>query len=132
MTKLKKSNCDKTKKTQHFEKSSLENSICDNTQVVTTLKLWQKSKCDKTQIVTKIHKLKLWQNSKTQIVTKPELWQIVVYDNKKYFKWSFSRNILTPWQPIRSSLGSVLQFSLCFFFKGSLKDYLSGGLSSTL
>ena len=33
---------------------------------------------------------------------------------KKTLKRSFSKNILTPWQQMRCSLGSVLQFSRCF------------------
>ena len=47
-------------------------------------------------------------------MTKLKLWQNLKYEksqfmNKKTLKWSFSRNILTPWQPMRCSLGSVLR-----------------------
>ena len=99
-----------------------QNSNCDKTQIVTKLKLWQNSNCDKTQIVKNSKtqnvrkKLKLWQNSKTQIVTKLELWQISIYEEKT-LKGSFSRNNLTPWQPMRCSLGSVLRFSQLFWEK---------------
>ena len=41
---------------------------------------------------------------KTQKLKCDNLW-------RKNFKRSFSKNILTPWQPMRCSLGSVLQFS---------------------
>ena len=96
-------------------------------QIVTKLKLWQNSNCDKTQNVTK---LKLWPSSKTQIVTKLKksncdktqklkLWQNINYDQYQFMKkdtseWSFSRNILTPWQPMRCSLGSFSWFSQFF------------------
>ena len=102
-----------------------------------------KVKCDKTKIVTKIklgpnYKLKLWQNSKTQFVTKLKnsicdktqklkssnvtklqfmanlnLWQ------KNYSKWSFSRNIFTPWQPMRCSLGQCS--ANCSLFANNLQ-----------
>ena len=51
----------------------------------------------------------MWQNSKTKIMTKLEIWQIPIYE-EKHFKRMFSKNILTPWQPMRCSLGSVLRF----------------------
>ena len=102
------------------------------TQFVTKLK--KKSRCYKTQE----HRLR--QNSKSQIVTKPKnsifdrtpklkllerkktqlkLWQKLKYDKspfmqKKILTGSFIKNILTPWQPKRCSLGSVLRFSQCF------------------
>ena len=71
--------------------------------------MWQNSNCDKTQ------KLILWQNLQIQIVTKLEWWQISIYKRTKTLRGSFSKNILTPWQPMRCSLGSVLRFSKCFF-----------------
>ena len=43
--------------------------VSDKTQIVTQLKLWQKSNCNKTLIMTK---LKLWQYS---YLTKMKLWQ---------------------------------------------------------
>ena len=52
VTKLKNTNCDKTKK----KLWQLKNTNCDHS---------------KTQIVTKLKKFKLWQNSKFQIVTNP-------------------------------------------------------------
>ena len=35
---------------------------------------------------------------------------------RENLKGYFIKNILTPWQPMRCSLGSVLQFSRCFFY----------------
>ena len=82
--KLKKANEDKTQEIklwQNFKNSNSDTTkIVRKTQIVTKLKLWQKSKTQnvttlkrwqnsKIQIVT-TQKLKLWQNSKTQIVTK--------------------------------------------------------------
>ena len=46
-------------------------------------------------------------------MTKLELWQISIYEKKTNLKGSFSKNILTTWQQIRCSLGSVLRFSQC-------------------
>ena len=109
--KLKYSNCDKTKK---------------------KLKLWQKSKSDKKNSKTQNGtKFKGWQNLRTQSMMKLknwnsdksqklQLWQNLKDDKshlmkkKKYLTESFSRNILTPWQPMRCSLCSVLRFSRCF------------------
>ena len=65
------------------------------------------SNWDKTQ------KLKLWQNSKTEIVTNLN-YQKSQFEKKKTLKVSFSKNILTHWQPMRCSVGSVLQFLRCF------------------
>ena len=55
-----------------------------------------------TQYVTK---LKNSNFDRTSIMTNLNLWQ------RNYLKGSFSRNILTPWQPMRCSLGSFSQFS---------------------
>ena len=118
MTKLKNSLCDKTQKLIMWQ-----NSTCDK------LKLWQNSNCegknqklksDKTQIVTKLEnsnydnsKLKFWQNFKKKL----KLGQNLKYNKyqflktKKTLRGSFSKNILTPRQPMRCSLGSVLRFS---------------------
>ena len=84
VTKLKNSNCYKIKK----------------------LKIWQNWNCDKTQILKnpncdKSQKLKWWQ---TRIVTNINLWK------NKTLNRSFRKNFLTPWQQLRCSLGSVLQF----------------------
>ena len=68
-------------------------------------------KNSKTKNVTK---LKFWQNLRTQIVTKLKILQNLIKKEKKTLKWSFSKNSLTPWQPMRCSLGSVLQFSHCY------------------
>ena len=122
VTKLKNSKCDKT---QLATKLKLwQNSNCDKTQVVTSLKLWEKNqklKCDKTWIVTKLENLN-YDNSKTNVtkLQKLKLGQNLEYDKsqfmktKKTLKESFSKNILTPWQLMRCSLGSVLRFSRCF------------------
>ena len=58
-------------------------------------------------------KLKLWQNSYTQIVLTLELWQISIYEEKK-FKDSLNKNVLTPWQ-LRYFLVRILRFLQCFF-----------------
>ena len=88
----------KNPKNQNVVKLKLRQN--SRTQFMTKLK---KSKCDKTK------KIKLLQNLKVK------LWQNL----KKYnfnllrrinLKWSLSKNILTPWQPIWWSLGSVLRF----------------------
>ena len=137
----KKSNCDQTQKlkfwqslncnkTQVVTKLKLwhpklwQNTNCDKSQVVTTLKLWQNSNCEQ-KISKSLNwtKLKLWQNSKNQIVTKlinPNCDKTGNMTNlnlrrKLNLKGSFIKNILTPWQPMRCSLGSVLQFSQCFW-----------------
>ena len=114
--KLKNSNCDETQKLKWWQ-----NSNCDQaffffykTQIVTKFRLWQNSKCDTTQILTKLknsncdktqklkldktQKLKLWPNlnDKSQFMT------------KDIIKGYFSKNILTPWQPMRCSLVSLL------------------------
>ena len=131
--KLENSNCDKTQtqivmnpnnsKCDEIQKLKLwQNSNCDKFQIVTKLKLYKNSNCDKTwklknsNCEEKNQKLKFWQNSKTWIVTKLESWQISSYEEKLILKGSFSKNILTPWQPMRCSLGSVLQFSRCILF----------------
>ena len=71
------------------------------------------SKCDKTQVVTKLKNSNCDITKKNQIVTKLEIWQNSI-KKKKNFKKSFSKNILTPWQPMRCFLGSVLRFWRCF------------------
>ena len=126
VTKL-NSNCDKTQ-TQIFTK--LKNANCEKTQI---LKLWQNSNCDKTPIVreknththSKCDKTQIWQNSRTQTLTKlknsncAETWNMKNFNlrrKKVTLKGPFSKNILTPWQLMRCSLGSVLPFLLCFFF----------------
>ena len=96
MTKLKNSNCCKTQKLKLGQNSKLKLWPNSKTQIVTKQK---KSNCDKTQ------KLKLRQNinyDKSQFMTKDIL------------EWSVSKSILTPWQPMRCSLSSFLQFSQCF------------------
>ena len=126
VTTRKKSKWDKT---QVVTKLKLwQSSNCDKTQFVTKLKLWQNSNCETkiknsnvtTQTVTKPENsyydktpnLKLWQNLKSNL-DKLEIWQISIKKTKKTLNWSFSKNILTPWQPMRCSLGSVLRFSRC-------------------
>ena len=99
MTKLKKSNCDKTQNNKLWQilktkiVTKLKNSKCDQTQKI---KMWQKSKsqnltklenskCDKTL------KLKMWQNSKTQNVTK--------LNNQNYKKLILAKSflVITTW-----------------------------------
>ena len=88
-----------------------QNSNCDKNQIVKNqkLKMWQNSNCDKTV------KLKLWQNSicdKTWIMTHLHLWE-----REKKFQRVFSKSFLTPWKPMRCSLGSILRFFQCFVVK---------------
>ena len=92
------------------EKLKLWGGKKSKTPSVTKLKLWQNSNSD----YDKTQKLKLWQNSKTPMVTKFELWQISIYGDKKNLKGPCSKNLLTPWQLTRCSLGGVLQFLQCF------------------
>ena len=115
MTKLKNSNCDKTKKNNRDKTQSMKNS---NSEIKTqNLKMWQNynfdktknSNCDKTQ------KLKMSQNffkkcDKTWIMTNINLC------NRKTLIGSFSKNVLTPLQPMRCSLGRVLWFLQCFIY----------------
>ena len=105
-----------------------EKSSCEKT-LVTKLKLWEE-KNSKTQNMTQLKFLQIW---KTQIMTKLntshcdktqklKLWQNLNYDNSRFMKnknlkGSFRQNILTPWQPMRCSLGSVLRFLRCFMFR---------------
>ena len=110
MTKLKNWNCEKKRRKR--------SSHCDKTQ---ELKLWRNSNCYKTE--------------KTQIVRKLNLWQNSIYD--KTLKESFSKNYLTPWQPMRCSLGSfprclaIFCASNCWqvlmeIGEGALFAYISG------
>ena len=108
--------------------TKLNNSNCYKTQIVTKLKLWQlklwqKLSCDKTQIVTKNQIVKkkknknksIWQNWTCDKTGELKLWQNLKYDKSQITKiGSFSKNILTPWQLMRCSLGSVLRFSQSF------------------
>ena len=133
MTKLKNSNCDKAPKLKGWQNSK--------SQSVTKLKLWKKSK------TLNVKKLTLWQNSKTLFKKKLkknsncDKTLIMKYVNvwrKEYLKGSFSKNILTPWQQMRCSLGSVLQFLQSFFYIRMPKvdhlcrSYLLGGIDCTL
>ena len=102
MTKLKNLNCDKTQIMTKFN-----NLKYDKTQIVTKLKLRRNSNCDKTQVLTKLKNSKC---DKTQVVIKPKNWNGV-----KTQKLELWQNILTPRQPMRCSLGSVLQLSRCFY-----------------
>ena len=123
-TKLKSSSCDKTQKLILWHNSKIQivtklelwqNSNWDKSQCVTNLKLWEK----KTQNVTT---LKLWQNSRTHIWENSQTKIVKKLKNtncdksqfikKKKFQGSFGNNILTPWQPMRYFMASVLQFLL--------------------
>ena len=93
------------------------NSYCNLSQVVTTLKLWQNSNCEK-----KTQQLKKWTNSKWDKTQKLKLWQNLKYDKHQFKKiktltGSLSKNMMTPWQLMRCSLGSVLQFLRCFWYQ---------------
>ena len=98
MKKLKISNCDNTQKLKLWQNliikivTKLRNPNCVklNTQIVTQLK---NSNCDTTK------KLKLWQN-----LNYGQSWFM---KNKNTLRGSIRQNILTHWQPMRCSLGSV-------------------------
>ena len=75
--------------------TKLKNLNCDKTE---------KSNCDKTQ------KLKLWQNSKTQIVTVVIVTLVTVADLTVVIVTSFSKNNLTPRQPMRCSQAAFYDF----------------------
>ena len=129
MTKLKSSNCDKS---QIVTKLKLwQNSNCDKGQVLTKIKLWQKSNCEEKKLkksmwqnsnCDKTQELKLRQKSKTHILTKLEIWQMSIYEEKT-FKGSFSKIILTPWQPMWCLLGRVLPFLQRFVGLGGQRKY---------
>ena len=90
-TKLKKKlNCDKSKK-KYINVTKLKNSNCDQSQ-----------------------KIKLWQNSKTQIVTMVIVTVVIVAVVTAVLITSFSKNNLTPRQPMKFSQCSFLRFSQCF------------------
>ena len=66
-------------------------------------------------------KFKLWKQSKNLIVTKLKLWENMNYDKSQFmiktkYKRVFGKKILTHWQLMRCSLGSVLRFSIFFNF----------------
>ena len=107
MTKLKKSNCDKTKKKLNFGKTQ-ELKLWQNSN-----KLWQNLK---DQIVTKLKssncaKLKKnnCSNSKTRIVIVIKMTVVT----ERIIMTSFSKNTLTPWQPTNFQ-GSFSQLLQCF------------------
>ena len=52
----------------------LKNLNCDQTQIVTKLKLWQNSNCDKTHIVTKLKNLKYYKTHSVKEAQKLKLW----------------------------------------------------------
>ena len=64
--------------------------------------MWLNSNCDKTQIVVNR-----------------------IFFTINTIKWSFSSNILTPWHPMRCSLGSFLRFLQCFYMTHLYKKNLS-------
>ena len=55
--------------------------------------------------MTQLKNLNCVKTQKTQFVTNLEISEISIYKGKKTFKGSFSKNILTLWQPMRCSLG---------------------------
>ena len=86
-----------------------QNLNCDKTQIVTKLK---NLKRDNPYIVTKlknliVRRLKNLNGDKTWIRKNVNVW------SRENLKGSFSKNILTPKQPMRCSLGRVLQFLQC-------------------
>ena len=123
-TKLKSLICDnsktqnvtKLKKKLNNNKLSLNNIFCHSD------KLWQLKNlnCDKTSIWYKtqsLTKLNILQNSisdKTQYLTKLNFWQN--FYKKKVFL--ILKNNLTPWQQMRSSMGTSLQS--CNFLTSSI------------
>ena len=63
----------------------------------------------------KAQKIKSWHNAKTQIMTKIKLWQKSKLNSWQLNFWqnfekSFGKNNLTPRQPMRCTLGSILRF----------------------
>ena len=106
VTKLKNSKCDE------YQKLKLGPNF--NTQIATKLKYsncdtTKKSNCDKTQIATKLkysnsdttQKLKLGREEKKIILT--------ILNFQQNFQKSFATNNLTPRQPMRCTLGSLLR-----------------------
>ena len=136
MTKLKNANGGKTKKNSNGAKTPKlklwknsktqivtkpKKSYWGKTKknlIVTELYLRQSSNCVKTKNLNCDKTKKDYNCDKTWIMTNLYLWII-----KKTLRGSFSKNILTPWQPMRCSLGSVLQFLRCLYWK----HYISPG-----
>ena len=94
---------------------------CDKTLIVIKLKWWQNSKCDKTQNVTKLKNSNCDKTKKSNCDKTQKLklcpnnnYDISQFLTKDILEWSVSKNILTPWQAMRCSLGSFLRFSQCF------------------
>ena len=98
-----------------------KNSNCDKTQIVTKLKLWQNSNCDNIKIVTKLENTNCNKTRKLELWHNLEVWKVSI--KKKKFKGSLNKKILTPSQPMRCSLGSVLRFSQCFFINWDLSYF---------
>ena len=101
----------KLKLWQHSKTQMWQNS---KTHIVTKLKLWQIKMWRKTE-TWNVTKFKLWSNSRTQIMTElknsncDKTWKMTKLNFwRKNSKVSFRQNILTPWKPMRYSLGSVL------------------------
>ena len=90
-------NPDKTQKLKLWH--NFKNSNCYKTQ---KLKLWHNSKCDKNQ------KLKFWQKLKTLTIVIVTVVTVVIAT-------PFSKNNLTPRQPMRCSRCSFFLFLRCFF-----------------
>ena len=91
-----------------------KNSNCDKTQ---NIKMWKNLKTQivrkKTLIVKKLN-YSMWPNSNCEKTQKLKLWQNLKYDQSQFITRKTNLNILTPWQPIQCSLGSVLQFLVSF------------------
>ena len=81
------------------------------TQIVTKL---EKSNYDTTKIITKLKTKILWPNSKLKLGQNLKNYTFQ-FMKKTTYEGPFSNNILTTWQPMRCSLGSVLRLSRCFF-----------------
>ena len=105
MTKLKKSNFDKTQKHKFLPNSKTQ---CDQTPKKIVTKL-ENSNLDKTK------KFKLRQQQKTQIWTLVIVTAVTVAVVTVVIVTSSSKNNLTPQQPMRCSWGRVSQFSFVFF-----------------
>ena len=108
-----------------------------NTQIVTKPKI---SNCDnspKLKNVTLLKELKLWQNSKTQIGTKLKnsicdiTQELKLWKNSKTQIVKKKKVIVTPWQPMRCSLGRFrdsCNVFLCFTkFHNNFSTFITPG-----
>ena len=124
MTKLKNSNSDKTQKLKFWQNKEKKWVELKKNQILTKLqdanfdktpklKLGEKIQCSNCEKKTLTQ---WWPNMETQItqIKTVVIVTVVTVVTVVVIVISFSKNNSTPWQPMRYSQGSFLQFSRCF------------------